>query len=70
MSERTKGEVKWFNAEKGYGFIKADDGKNVFVAGSKVSDEQQSAMQSGKVVEFTLVNDERGTFAEDITIHA
>lgn len=70
MAEKATGEVKWFNPEKGYGFIKAKDGKNVFVAGSKVSEEQQTQLTSGKPVEFTLINDERGTFAEDIKVQA
>ena len=56
----TTGTVKWFNAEKGFGFIQPDDGgKDAFVHISAVERAGMSSLSEGQKVEFELVTDRR-----------
>ncbi len=51
----SKGTVKWFNADKGYGFITPEDGgKDLFVHFSEIQEDGESALNHGQVVEFEL----------------
>jgi CspA family cold shock protein len=55
-----QGTVKWFNAEKGYGFIQPDDGgKDVFVHISAVEQAGMRNLQEGQKVDFEVVADRR-----------
>ena len=55
-----QGTVKWFNAEKGYGFIQPDDGgKDVFVHISAVEQAGMRSLQEGQKVDFEVVADRR-----------
>ena len=50
-----QGKVKWFNAEKGYGFIEGQDGKDVFVHFSAIEQEGFKTLDEGQEVEFEVV---------------
>jgi CspA family cold shock protein len=60
------GTVKWFNATKGYGFIKPDEGtKDAFVHISAVQRAGLQGLSEGQKIEFELVEDRRGRMAAD-----
>ncbi|MDF2672079.1 MAG: cold-shock protein [Clostridiales bacterium] len=61
------GKVKWFNAEKGYGFISTDEGEDVFVHFSAIQGEGFKALEEGQRVEFEVVQGERGAQASNVT---
>lgn len=61
-----KGTVKWFNAEKGYGFITGEDGKDVFVHYSAIQDEGFKTLEEGREVEFDLTEGQRGMQASNV----
>ena len=51
-----KGTVKWFNAEKGYGFITGEDGADVFVHFSAINGEGFKSLEEGQAVTSTILN--------------
>lgn len=55
-----KGTVKWFNAEKGYGFIRQENGEDVFVHYSAIQSSGYRELFEGQNVEFDVENDPRG----------
>ena len=55
-----KGTVKWFNAEKGYGFITGEDGKDVFVHFSAIQGEGFKTLDEGQSVTYDLTEGQRG----------
>ena len=61
-----KGTVKWFNAEKGYGFITGEDGKDVFVHFSAIQDEGFKSLDEGQAVTFDLQQGPRGMQAANV----
>ena len=61
-----KGTVKWFNAEKGYGFIQTDEGQDVFVHYSAIEGEGFKSLDEGQPVEFNVVDGSRGPQAEQV----
>ncbi|HUC90666.1 MAG TPA: cold-shock protein [Paenibacillus sp.] len=63
---QTEGTVKWFNAEKGYGFIQVDDGDDVFVHFSAIQGEGFKTLDEGQRVQFTIAQGNRGPQAENV----
>ena len=61
-----KGTVKWFNDSKGYGFIRPNDGEDVFVHHSSIVGEGFRTLAEGQEVEFEVRNGERGLQAENV----
>lgn len=60
------GQVKWFNAEKGYGFIEREDGGDVFVHFSAIQSEGFKTLEEGQAVEFDVVQGNRGEQAANV----
>ena len=61
-----QGTVKWFNESKGYGFITADEGKDVFVHFSAIQGEGYKTLNEGQKVSFDVVNGEKGPQAANV----
>ncbi len=61
-----QGTVKWFNAEKGFGFIEVEGGKDVFVHFSAIQGEGFKSLQEGQKVQFDIVEGQRGEQAANV----
>ncbi len=61
-----KGTVKWFNAEKGYGFITGEDGNDVFVHFSAIQGEGFKTLDEGQAVTYDLTEGARGMQASNV----
>ncbi|ASR48158.1 MULTISPECIES: cold shock domain-containing protein [Paenibacillus] len=61
-----KGTVKWFNAEKGYGFIQVDGGEDVFVHFSAIQGDGFKTLEEGQAVEFEITEGNRGPQAANV----
>lgn len=61
-----QGKVKWFNAEKGYGFIETEEGGDVFVHFSAIQEEGFKSLDEGQAVEFDIVEGARGPQAANV----
>ncbi|MCR8660542.1 cold shock domain-containing protein [Paenibacillus endoradicis] len=61
-----QGKVKWFNAEKGYGFIETEQGGDVFVHFSAIQTEGFKTLEEGQEVEFDIVEGARGPQAANV----
>ena len=62
-----QGKVKWFNKEKGFGFIEREDGKDVFVHFSAIQQEGFKTLQEGETVEFDITEGPKGLQAANVT---
>ena len=60
------GKVKWFNAEKGYGFITSDEGKDIFVHYSSIQADGYRSLEEGQAVTFDVVDSDRGQQAANV----
>jgi len=65
-SKMTQGTVKWFNSEKGYGFISVDGGADVFVHFSAIQGDGFKTLDEGQRVEFNITQGSRGPQAENV----
>ncbi len=63
-----QGTVKWFNSEKGYGFIQTDEGNDVFVHFSAIQMDGFKTLQEGQKVEFEIVEGNRGPQAANVVV--
>ena len=61
-----KGTVKWFNNQKGYGFITPESGSDVFVHHSAIQGEGYKSLNEGQAVEFEIKDGEKGKYAANV----
>ena len=67
MSELLEGVVKWFNDEKGYGFIAQDSGSDVFVHYRAINGTGRRSLKDGQKVTFEVTQGQKGPQAENVT---
>ena len=63
-----KGTVKWFNEEKGFGFITGEDGKDVFAHFSQINKDGFKTLKENEKVEYNVTKSARGMQAENIIV--
>jgi cold shock protein len=66
MSERVSGTVKWFNDDKGFGFIEREGGKDVFVHHSAIVAEGFKSLKEGQKVTMEVTEGQKGPQAENV----
>ena len=64
----TTGTVKWFNADKGFGFIEQEDGTDVFVHFSNIVGSGFKSIDEGQKVKFNVTQGQKGLQAEEVTL--
>lgn len=67
---RLTGKVKWFNENKGYGFILQADGRDVFVHYSEIKEDGYRTLAEGEMVEFEVAESPKGPQAKDVVRNA
>ncbi len=68
MGQMVTGTVKWFSTEKGYGFISAEGGKDVFVHYSAIQADGFRSLEEGQQVQFEIVEGRKGPQAANVSI--
>lgn len=68
MADRVRGTVKWFNGDKGYGFIAQEDGPDVFVHYSEIQGSGYRSLDEGDMVEFEITEGRKGKQASAVTV--
>jgi cold shock protein len=68
MAQRIQGTVKWFNTEKGYGFIQREGGADVFVHYSAIRGSGRRDLFEGDRVEFEVTEGNKGLQASEVTV--
>jgi len=68
MEERESGTVKWFNTEKGYGFIAREHGGDVFVHYSEIRMSGYRALEEGQRVTYTVAEGKKGLQAQNVEL--
>ena len=66
--DREIGEVKWFNVNKGYGFIKRESGEDIFVHFRAIRGRGHRTLAEGQKVRYYVIESDRGLQADDVTI--
>ena len=64
--QMVKGTVKWFNNQKGYGFISPEEGKDVFVHHSEIQGDGYKSLDEGQAVEFEITQGPKGEQAQNV----
>ena len=62
------GKVKWFNAEKGFGFITSEEGKDIFVHFSAIQADGYKTLEEGQTVDYDVVETDRGPPAPNVVV--
>ncbi|MBK9125271.1 MAG: cold shock domain-containing protein [Chloroflexi bacterium] len=68
MGDRVRGTVKWFNGEKGYGFIAQPNGQDLFVHYSEIQSRGYRTLNEGDEVEFEVTDGKKGKQASAVTV--
>lgn len=68
MAERTQGTVKWFNGDKGFGFIEQPNGDDLFVHYSEIQSSGYRTLDEGATVEFEITQGRKGLQASAVTV--
>jgi len=68
MTKTNTGTVKWFNADKGFGFIQQDKGADVFVHYSNINGGGFKSLSEGQKVQFSVIQGKKGPQAEDVIV--
>lgn len=68
MAERSRGTVKWFNADKGFGFISQENGEDLFVHYSEVRGDGFRSLNEGDKVEFEITQGKKGLQASSVVV--
>ncbi|MBN2047134.1 MAG: cold-shock protein [Anaerolineaceae bacterium] len=68
MEKRIQGRVKWFNSEKGYGFISVDGSNDVFVHYTAIESDGFRTLTENQLVEFTISEGRKGPQAADVRL--
>ncbi len=68
MSNRKQGTVKWFNADKGFGFISQENGEDLFVHYSEIQSVGFRTLEEGAKVEFEITKGKKGFQASAVTV--
>jgi len=66
MSDQIEGTVKWFNDEKGFGFIEREGGKDVFVHYSAIVGDGRKTLREGQRVKMNVTDGQKGPQAENV----
>ena len=62
------GKVKWFNSEKGFGFITSEEGKDIFVHFSAIQADGYKTLEEGQTVDYDVVETDRGLQAQNVVV--
>lgn len=68
MADRVQGTVKWFNGDKGYGFITQESGSDLFVHYSEIQGNGYRTLNEGDRVEFEITDGKKGKQASAVTV--
>jgi len=68
MASRSQGTVKWFNADKGFGFIAQEGGEDLFVHYSEIRGDGYRSLDEGAKVEFDITEGKKGKQASNVTL--
>lgn len=68
--KRKEGRVKWFNEEKGFGFIERNGEKDIFVHYKEIASEGRRSLLEGQLVSFFVGETDKGTQATDVVVLA
>lgn len=68
MAERENGVVKWFDVKKGYGFIKREEGSDIFVHYSSIQGDDFRKLEEGQQVSFIVSETDKGLQAQEVSL--